>query len=357
MVRADAELVVAFRAARRRRDPVAGRPLRRAGVPHRVRAALGRRDDSRDVGGRSHGAHVPPGVAQRRGVRAGSRVRALVGEPGRPSRRREGFRGRGRRPAQALDVDELLADRSAWTDPPADVADRVVAAILAEAPSSPAELYTAADLRAAAGSRTRQHLGPTVRARRDRRARCCSCSASWCSARSAVRMSRPGDDDRTAPDRPAARRERHDRGRSPPRPACGSCSTRRRCPTSAPAWYEGWVQLDDGSIRSGWVVLPAADGVELTAAVDVAVADQFLVVLPTTIRRPSPTPTSSSARPSPEAPSIDVCVGIVVRQVDETATQTWIGGVPLVDQRAVGQRRATARRISSATIVAPRCCS
>ncbi len=49
-------------------------------------------------------------------------------------------------------------------------------------------------------------------------------------------------------------------------------------PDLGTGWYEGWVQLDDGSIRSAGT-FPSADGVELTAAVDVAVADQFLVVV------------------------------------------------------------------------------
>ena len=49
-------------------------------------------------------------------------------------------------------------------------------------------------------------------------------------------------------------------------------------PDLGTGWYEGWVQLDDGSIRSAGT-FSSADGVELTASVDVAVADQFLVVL------------------------------------------------------------------------------
>src|SRR4029077_14657960 len=47
-------------------------------------------------------------------------------------------------------------------------------------------------------------------------------------------------------------------------------------PDLGTGWYEGWVQLDDGSLRSAGT-FSSADGVGLNAAIDVAAAGQFLV--------------------------------------------------------------------------------
>jgi len=174
------------------------------------------------------------------------------------------------------ELEGLLADRSSWTDPPADVADRVVAAILAEASVGPAELYTAADLRAAQESaRGGISARPFVIG---------AIAALVLLVLGVTLLSALGGTDVETGDTIELRPT----GRLPD--VSGSIeviSTAAgvRIVLDAPSlpdlgtrWYEGWVQLDDGSIRSAGT-FASADGVELTAAVDVAGADQFLVVL------------------------------------------------------------------------------
>ena len=176
----------------------------------------------------------------------------------------------------ALDVEELLAERSSWTDPPADVADRVVAAILAEASVGPGELYTAADLRAAqASARGSTSARPFVIG---------AIAALLLLVLGVLVFSAVGGADVETGDTIELRPT----GRLPDVSGTIEVITTEagvRIVLDAPTlpdlgtgWYEGWVQLDDGSIRSAGT-FSRADGVELTASVDIAVADQFLVVL------------------------------------------------------------------------------
>lgn len=178
--------------------------------------------------------------------------------------------------AQDLDVDGLLADRSSWTDPPADVADRVVAAILAEASVGPAELYTAADLRAAQESaRGTSSARPFVIG---------AIAALVLLVLGVMVLSALGGADVESGDTIELRST----GKLPDVSGTIEVVTTEAgvrfvldaptLPDLGTGWYEAWVQLDDGSLRSAGT-FSSADGVELNAAIDVAVADQFLVVV------------------------------------------------------------------------------
>ena len=151
-----------------------------------------------------------------------------------------------------------------------------MAAILAEASVGPAELYTAADLRAAqASARGSTSARPFVIG---------AIAALLLLVLGVMVFSAVGGADVETGDTIELRPT----GRLPDVSGTIEVITTEagvRIVLDAPTlpdlgtgWYEGWVQLDDGSIRSAGT-FSSADGVELTAAVDVAVADQFLVVL------------------------------------------------------------------------------
>jgi DNA-directed RNA polymerase specialized sigma24 family protein len=56
-------------------------------------------------------------------------------------------------------VDRLLADPGGWCEPPADLGERVVAAVISEAHLDPAEIYTSSDLLAAQEAASRHGGG------------------------------------------------------------------------------------------------------------------------------------------------------------------------------------------------------
>ncbi len=64
-----------------------------------------------------------------------------------------------RREEAAVTVDRLLADPSGWSEPPADLGERVVAAVISEAHLDPAEIYTTGDLLAAQEAASRRTGG------------------------------------------------------------------------------------------------------------------------------------------------------------------------------------------------------
>jgi DNA-directed RNA polymerase specialized sigma24 family protein len=59
----------------------------------------------------------------------------------------------------AVTVDRLLADPGGWSEPPADLGGRVVAAVISEAHLDPAEIYTSSDLLAAQEAASRRGGG------------------------------------------------------------------------------------------------------------------------------------------------------------------------------------------------------
>ncbi len=272
-VRADAELVVAFRAADD--DAIRSLVARYGGLVYRIASEVSPVATAHDPSAADLTVHTFLQAWRN----------AEVFEPGRAfgpwlaslAVRVVGAEDSGVAPeAQAPDVEGLLADRSSWTDPPADVADRVVAAILAEATVGPAELYTAADLRAAQESaRGRASARPFVVG---------AIAAVGLLLLGVLVFSALGGADVETGDTIDLRPT----GRVPDVSGSIEVITTEagvRIVLNAPTlpdpgtgWYEGWVQLDDGSIRSAGT-FSSADGVELTAAVDVAGADQFLVVL------------------------------------------------------------------------------
>lgn len=278
-VRADAELVMAFRAADD--DAIRSLVTRYGGLVHRIASAGASVADADGTSAADLTVHTflqawrnaevfEPG--REFGPWLANLAVRVVGarDPG------VGIDGPQRGDLPALDVEGLLADRSTWTDPPADVADRVVAAILAEASVGPAELYTAADLRAAqASTRGSTSARPFVIG---------AIAALLLLVLGVMVFSALGGADVETGDTIELRPT----GRLPDVSGTIEVITTEagvRIVLDAPTlpdlgtgWYEGWLQLDDGSIRSAGT-FSRADGVELTAAVDVAAADQFLVVL------------------------------------------------------------------------------
>jgi DNA-directed RNA polymerase specialized sigma24 family protein len=59
----------------------------------------------------------------------------------------------------AVTVDRLLADPGGWSEPPADLGERVVAAVISEAHLDPVEIYTSSDLVAAQEAASRRGGG------------------------------------------------------------------------------------------------------------------------------------------------------------------------------------------------------
>ena len=272
-VRADAELVVAFRAADD--DAIRSLVTRYGGLVYRIASASAPDATAHEPTAADLTVHTFLQAWRNAEVFEAGRAFGpwLANLAARVVGAQDSGDGTGALP---LDVEELLADRSSWTDPPADVADRVVAAILAEASVGPAELYTAADLRAAQESaRGGISARPFVIG---------AIAALVLLVLGVTLLSALGGTDVETGDTIELRPT----GRLPD--VSGSIEVISTAagvrivldaptlPDLGTGWYEGWVQLDDGSIRSAGT-FASADGVELTAAADVAVADQFLVVV------------------------------------------------------------------------------
>ena len=274
VVRADAELAVAFRDADQ--DAVRSLVARYGGLVHGI-ASAGRSDTDPRSGATAGDVTVHTFLQAWRN--------AEVFEPGQPFG--PWLANLAVRVARAdLDppstpdpglAERFLTDPSTWVDTPVDMADRVVGAILAESTVGPGELYTAADVRAAQESGRR---GAPLRSFVVGAIAALVLLVLGVMVLSVLGGSTDDGSGDTIELRPTGRLA--DVG--------GSIEVLDRdeglrIVLDAPSlgglgdqWYEGWVLLDDGSNRSAGT-FTTGDGVELTAAVAAASADQFLVVL------------------------------------------------------------------------------
>lgn len=186
-------------------------------------------------------------------------------------------RGGAGEPGDADLVDRLLADPTAWESPPDDLADRVVAAVISEATVDPSNLYTAADLRAAqaAASSSRSFRNLALGA----------AGAGFVLVVGVLILSAIGGSGDTA----STTIELRPTGRV--LDVSGSIDVEAvaaglHIVVDAPSlpdpgagqWYEGRVVLADGSTVTAGTFTEGID-VALTAAVSVADGEQFVVVL------------------------------------------------------------------------------
>jgi hypothetical protein len=180
-------------------------------------------------------------------------------------------------PGDADLVDRLLADPATWKSPPDDLADRVVAAVLSEATVDPSHLYTADDLRAAQAAASSSRSFRTVAPG--------AAGAGFVLVVGVLILSAIGGSgdtgSRTIELRPTGR----------VLDVSGSIEVESvpaglQIVVEAPSlpdpgagqWYEARVVLDDGSTVTAGTFTEGSD-VALTAAVSGADSDQFVIVL------------------------------------------------------------------------------